>query len=127
MTTMTQTVLNLLKTSPMTAKQLASRVGITGNLDPIHNALTNLKNRKAILAVGKAVEPQINNQARMVDIYSFNPDCGKLKFKEPTKKRYYKVDLSKAKTPQRYKELLLRKNNLFMLYAKELKLTKDML
>ena len=124
---MTKTVLELLKTAPMTAKQVASSLGITGNLDPIHNALTNLKSRKAILSVGKSVEVQSNNCHRMVDIYSFNPDSGKLTFKEPTKKRYYRVDLSKAKTPQRYKELLMKKNNLFMLYAKELKLTKDML
>lgn len=127
MTTMTKRLTDALKTKPMTAKQLGAYLGITGKLDPIHNAINCLKARNAIKSAGKAIEMQVNNHQRMVDIYTLDESGKPLKFKEPLKKRYYRVDLSKAKTPERYKELLMKKNNLFMLYAKELKLTKEML
>ena len=124
--TMTKRITEALKTKPMTANQLGKYLGVS-KPDQVHNALGNLKTRNAIKSVGKAVEIQSNNYQRMVDIYALDETSKPLKFKEPIKKRYYKVDLSKAKTPQRYKELLMKKNNLFMLYAKELKLTKDLL
>lgn len=127
MTTMTNRVADALKTKPMTAKQLGSYLGINGNLNQIHNAINCLKARNAIKSAGKAIELQVNNNQRLVEIYTFDESGKPLKFKEPLKKRYYKVDLNKAKTPQRYKEMLMKKNNLFMLYAKELKLTKEML
>ena len=124
--TMTKRITEALKTKPMTAKQLIQCLNVS-KADQVHNALGNLKVRQAIKSVGKAIEIQVNNHQRMVDIYALDETSKPLKFKEPIKKRYYKVDLSKAKTPQRYKELLMKKNNLFMLYAKELKLTKDLL
>ena len=124
--TMTKRITEALKTKPMTAKQLIQCLNVS-KADQVHNALGNLKIRQAIKSVGKAIEIQSNNYQRMVDIYALDETSKPLKFKEPIKKRYYKVDLSKAKTPQRYKELLMKKNNLFMLYAKELKLTKDLL
>jgi hypothetical protein len=123
---MTKRITEALKTKPMTAKQLIQCLNVA-KADQVHNALGNLKVRQAIKSVGKAIEIQSNNYQRMVDIYALDETSKPLKFKEPIKKRYYKVDLSKAKTPQRYKELLMKKNNLFMLYAKELKLTKDLL
>ena len=127
MTTMTSKVAEALKTKPMTAKQLGAYLGITGKLDPIHNAINCLKARNAIKSAGKAIEMQSNNLPRMVEIYTFDETAKPLKFKEPLKKRYHRADLNKAKTPQRYRELLMKKNNLFMLYANELKLTKDLL
>ena len=124
--TMTKRITEALKTKPMTAKQLGQYLGVS-KLDQVHNAISCLKARNALKSAGKAIELQVNNHQRMVDIYTLDESGKPLKFKEPLKKRYHRVDLSKAKTPQRYKELLMKKNNLFMLYAKELKLTKDML
>ena len=124
--TMTKRITDALKTKPMTAKQLIQCLNVS-KADQVHNALGNLKIRQAIKSVGKAIEIQSNNYQRMVDIYALDETSKPLKFKEPIKKRYHKVDLSKAKTPERYKQLLMKKNNLFMLYAKELKLTKDLL
>jgi hypothetical protein len=40
------------------------------------------------------------------------------------KKRYYRVDLTKANTKDRYLRLLLKQNPQFLLYANELGITR---
>lgn len=120
MSTMTKGILELIKTKHMTAKQLIHALGLEDKPDSVHGAITNLKTRGAIVSVGKAVESQKNNRTRIVDIYGYIEPAKALKLKETVKKRLYRVDLTKAKTKDRYLSLLMKGNPQFLLYANEL-------
>lgn len=124
MSTMTKGILELIKTKHMTAKQLIHALGLEDKPDSVHGAITNLKTRGAIVSVGKAVESQKNNRTRIVDIYGYIEPAKALKLKETVKKRLYRVDLTKAKTKDRYLSLLMKGNPQFLLYANELGIKK---
>lgn len=124
MSTMTKGILELIKTKHMTAKQLIHALGLEDKPDSVHGAITNLKTRGAIVSVGKAVESQKNNRTRIVDIYGYIEPAKALKLKETLKKRHYRVDLTKAKTKDRYLSLLMKGNPQFLLYANELGIKK---
>ena len=125
MSTMTKGILELIQTRNMTAKQVIHALGLESKPDSVHGAITNLKLRGAIVSVGKAVELQKNNHSRVVDIYGYTEPAKALKLKETVKKRHYRVDLSKAKTKNRYLSLLMKSNPQFLLYANELQIKRS--
>ena len=122
MTTITKEVIALLKDRNMTGRQLVLELGVEDEPNLVHCVLTHLKKRKAVIAVGKAVEKTITGKSRLVSLYGF---VEPLKPYTPRKqgkgkKRYYRVDLDKASNKDRYLSLLLKKNPQFLLYTNEL-------
>ena len=125
--TLTIKVINLLKTKPMTSVQLAEALCLKDNAHSVHNVINTLKKRKALLIVGKRTEYTSQGKKRPSSIYKLSETAETLKLRDPKKSRY-KADLSKAiKNHDRYRMTLMRQNNLFMLYSKELNLSKELL
>lgn len=121
MTTITIEVIKLLSDRHMTAKELILELGLEDCPDTLHGVITTLKKRKAVIQVGIATEKTTTGKPRLVSIYSYveppKPYKPRINCK---KKRYYRVDLDKATTKDRYLTLLLKKNPQFLLYTNEL-------
>jgi hypothetical protein len=118
-------VIALLKNKPMTGKQLIVELGVEDEPNLVHCVLTALKKRKAVICVGKAVEVTITGRSRLVSLYHYiEPEKPYKPRKQGKKKRYYRVDLDKAPTKDRYLTLLLKKNPQFLLYSNELGITR---
>lgn len=118
--TITKQVIELLSNRNMTARQLQAELGYEDKRDSVHCVLNTLKKRKALAVVGKAYEVNKCNHTMCVSIYSYVEPIKPMKLKE-TKRSRYRADLSKAiNNKERFKEILMKKNYLFMLYAKEL-------
>lgn len=116
----TTEIIELLTIKPLSARQIQEQLDNTYEMESIHCVLNTLKKRDALVVVGKRTEISSNNNRRPSSVYSFVAPIEPLKLREPTRSRY-RADLSRAiKLKDRYKELLLKKNYLFMLYAKEL-------
>ena len=125
--TLTIKVINLLKTKPMTAVQLAEALCLMDNAHSVHNVINTLKRRNALLIVGKKTEYTSQGKKRPSSIYKLSETAETLKLRD-IKSTRYKADLSKAiKNKERYKLMLMRNNDLFMMYSKELNLSKDLL
>lgn len=125
--TITIKLMELLKTKPMTATQLAEALGLSDNAHSVHNVINTLKRRKGLIIVGRRTELTASNKRRPCSIYALSDTAEKLKLRDPKKSRY-KADLSKAiKNHDRYRQALMRHNPQFMMYAKELKLSKELL
>ena len=126
MSTITKEVIALLKQRNMTGRQLVNELGVEDEHNLVHCVLTHLKKRKAVVAVGKAVEKTITGKSRLVSLYGFVEPLKPYKPREQGKgkKRYYRVDLDKASNKDRYLTMLMKRNPQFLLYAKELGITK---
>lgn len=119
MTTKTQQIVNLLTTNKMTARELRDAIGGQHTKESVHCILNTLKKRDALLIVGKRTEIDECNRRRPNSIYMLKPMSEPLKTRDTIKSRA-KCDLNKARNIDHYKELLMRRNYMFMLYAKEL-------
>jgi hypothetical protein len=118
--TITKQIIEILSNRNMTARQLQAELGYENKRESVHYVINALKKRKALEVVGKAYEVNKCNHAMCVSIYSYVAPIKPLKLKE-TKRSRYRADLSRAiNNKERFKEMLLKKNYLFMLYAKEL-------
>lgn len=116
----TARIIDLLSTKHMTARQLYAALDSSYGMESIHCVLNTLKKRDCLTVVGKLTEISATNRKRPSSIYSYKPPIKEIRVYEPKRSRY-RADLSRAiKHKDRYKELLLKKNYLFMLYAKEL-------
>lgn len=125
--TITIKLMELLKTKPMTATQLADALGLSDNAHSVHNVINTLKRRNGLIVVGRRTELTSSNKRRPCSIYALSPNADKLKIRNPKQSRY-KADLSRAiKNHDRYRQALMRHNPQFMLYSKELKLDKGLL
>ena len=126
MSTITKEVIALLKQRNMTGRQLVIELGVEDEPNLVHCVLTHLKKRKAVIAVGKAVEKTITGKSRLVSLYGFVEPLKpyKPRAQGKGKKRYYRVDLDKASNKDRYLTMLMKRNPQFLLYAKELGITK---
>lgn len=125
--TITIKLMELLKTKPMTATQLAEALGLSDNAHSVHNVINTLKRRNGLIVVGRRTELTSSNKRRPCSIYALSDTAEKLKLRDPKKSRY-KADLSKAiKNHDRYRMALMRHNPQFMLYARELNLDKGLL
>ena len=119
--------MELLKTKPMTATQLAEALGLSDNAHSVHNVINTLKRRNGLIVVGRRTELTSSNKRRPCSIYALSDTAEKLKLRDPKKSRY-KADLSKTiKNHDRYRQALMRHNPQFMMYARELKLSKELL
>lgn len=127
MKTITQEIVEILQKERMTVNQLMVRLKLEDN-KPVHVVINTLKRRDLIDTVGKVKELTRNNEYRPCAIYKLKEDVVvKTKERGGANGSRYRADLSKVKNQDRFRQLLMKRNNLFMLYAKELKLTKDML
>lgn len=127
MKTITQQVIEILHKERMTVNQLMTRLNLEDN-KPIHVVINTLKRRGLIDTVGKSKELTSHNERRPCAIYKLKEDVEiKTKSRGGANGSRYRADLSKIKNLDRYRQVLMKRNNLFMLYAKELKLSKDML
>lgn len=124
MSTITKEVIALLKDKHMTARDIILELGLEDCPDSLHGVITVLKKRKAVICVGKAVERTVTGKTRLVSLYRYQDPPKPYKPRTKGKKRYYRVDLDKAATKDRYLTLLMKKNPQFLLYAKELGITK---
>lgn len=125
--TITIKLMELLKTKPMTATQLAEALGLSDNAHSVHNVINTLKRRNGLIVVGRRTELTSSNKRRPCSIYALSDTAEKLKLRDPKKSRY-KADLSKTiKNHDRYRQALMRHNPQFMMYARELKLSKELL
>jgi hypothetical protein len=125
--TITKQVIELLSNHNMTARQLQKELGYEDKRDYVHCVLNTLKKRNALVVVGKSYEVNKCNHTMEVSIYRYQEPVKPMKLKEHKRSRY-RADLSRAiNNKERFKEMLLKKNYLFMLYAKELNLPKDLL
>lgn len=126
MSTITKEVIAMLKERHMTGKQLVLELGVEDSPNLVHCVLTHLKKRKAVIAVGKAVEYTVTGKSRLVSLYAYQDPIKPYKPRSQGKgkKRYYRVDLDKASNKDRYLTLLMKRNPQFLLYAKELGITK---
>lgn len=121
----TANIIELLSSKHMTARQLHQALDCKYEMESIHCVLNTLKKRDCLIVVGKLTELSATNRKRPSSIYSYKPPIKEVRVYEPKRSRY-RADLSKAiKHKDRYKELLLKKNYLFMMYAKELGLKYD--
>lgn len=121
----TTEIIDILTIKPLSARQLQEELDNTYEMESIHCVLNTLKKRKALMVVGKRTEISSNNNKRPSSVYQFVAPIKPLKLKESSRSRY-KADLSKAlKNKDRYKEMLLKKNYLFMMYSKELGLNYE--
>jgi hypothetical protein len=119
MPTKTQQVITLLTTNSMTARELRDAIGGQHTKESVHCILNTLKKRDALEVVGKRNEIDECNRRRPNSVYKLRPMSEPLKTRDNRKSRA-KADLTKARNIEHYKELLMRKNYLFMLYSKEL-------
>lgn len=119
MVTKTQQIVTLLTDNAMTARELGRAIGGTNSKGVIHSIITTLKKRDALLVVGKRTEVDECNRRRPNSIYKLKPMSEPLKTRDSLTARA-KSDLNKARNIEHYKELLMRKNYLFMMYSKEL-------
>ena len=126
MTSVTMEVIALLKHRNMTGKDIIIELGVEDEPNLVHCVLTHLKKRKAVIAVGKTVEKTITGKSRLVSLYGFVEPLKPYKPRKQGKgkKRYYRVDLDKASNKDRYLTMLMKRNPQFLLYAKELGITK---
>jgi hypothetical protein len=124
MTTKTQQIVTLLTDNAMTARELRDALGGQDKKWVVHCILNTLKKRQALDTVGKKMEIDECNRRRPNSIYKLKPMSEPLKTRDTIKSRA-KTDLIKARNVEHYKELLMRKNYLFMLYSKELGLKYD--
>lgn len=121
----TTEIIDILTSKPLSARQLQEQLDNTYEMESIHCVLNTLKKRKALIVVGKRTEISSNNNRRPSSVYQFVAPIKPLKLKESSRSRY-RADLSKAlKNKDRYKEMLLKKNYLFMMYSKELGLNYE--
>lgn len=121
----TTEIIDILTIKPLSARQLQEELDNTYEMESIHCVLNTLKKRKALIVVGKRTEISSNNNKRPSSVYQFVAPIKPLKLKESSRSRY-RADLSKAlKNKDRYKEMLLKKNYLFMMYSKELGLNYE--
>jgi hypothetical protein len=124
MTTKTQQIVTLLTTNSMTARELRDAIGGQHTKDSIHCILNTLKRRDALEIVGKRNETDECNRRRPNSIYKLKPMSEPLKTRDYTKSKA-KADLTKARNIEHFKELLMRKNYLFMMYSREMGLKYD--
>jgi hypothetical protein len=126
MSTITKEVISLLKERHMTGKQLVLELGVEDCPNLVHCVLTHLKKRQAVICIGKTVEHTVTGKSRLVSLYSYIEPSKPYKPREQGKgkKRYYRVDLNKASNKDRYLTMLLKKNPQFLLYSKELGITR---
>jgi hypothetical protein len=126
MTTITKEVIALLKHRNMTGRQLVLELGVEDEPNLVHCVLTHLKKRKAVIAVGRTVEYTSTGKSRLVSLYAYSEPSKpyKPRAQGKGKKRYYRVDLDKASNKDRYLTMLMKRNPQFLLYAKELGITK---
>lgn len=124
MSTITQQVVNLLTNQAMTARELRDALGGQHTKESVHCILNTLKKREALDIVGKRTEIDGCNRRRPNSIYKLKPMSEPLKTRDPRKART-RADLTKFKNDDSWRIKLLRKNYLFMLYAKELGLKYD--
>lgn len=123
--TITTEIIDILTLKPLSARQIQEQLDNAYEMKSIHYVLNALKKRKALIVVGKRTEVSSNNNKRPSSVYSFVAPIKPLKLREPARSRY-RADLSRViKHKDRYKELLLKKNYLFMLYANELGLNYE--
>ena len=116
----TTEIIDILTSKYLSARQLYDELNQAYEMESIHCVLNTLKKRNALVVVGKRTEISVNNNKRPSSVYQFVAPIKPLKLKESSRSRY-RADLSKAlKNKDRYKEMLLRKNYLFMMYSKEL-------
>lgn len=118
--TITKQIIELLSNHNMTARQLQKELGYEDKRDSVHCVLNTLKKRKSLIVVGKSYEVNKCNHTMEVSIYRYQEPIKPMKLRETNRSRY-RADLSKCiKNRERFKEILMKKNYLFMLYAKEL-------
>lgn len=124
MTTKVQQIVTLLTTRCMTARELRDAMGGQHTREAVHCILNTLKKRDALEVVGKRTEIDEYNRRRPNSVYKLKPMSEPLKTRENRKARA-KSDLTKARNIEHYKELLMRKNYLFLMYSKEMGLKYD--
>jgi hypothetical protein len=124
MPTKTQQVVTLLTDNAMTARELRDALGGQNKKWVVHCILNTLKKRDALEVVGKRSETDEYNRRRPNSIYKLKPMSEPIKTRENRKSRA-KTDLTKARNIDHFKELLMRKNYLFMMYSKEMGLKYD--
>lgn len=116
----TTEIIELLTIKQLSARQIQEQLDNAYEMDSIHCVLNTLKKRDALVVVGKRTEISSNNNKRPSSVYQFVAPIKPMNLKE-TKRSRYRADLSKTlKNKDRYKEMLLKKNYIFMMYAKEL-------
>jgi len=119
MPTKTQQVVTLLTDNAMTARELRDALGGQDKKWVVHCILNTLKKRDALEIVGKRNEIDECNRRRPNSVYKLKPMSEPLKTRDTIRSRA-KTDLIKARNVEHYKELLMRKNYLFLMYSKEL-------
>jgi uncharacterized ParB-like nuclease family protein len=119
----TTEAIELLKRENMTASEIVRALDMQEDPNTVHCVLTALKKRKLITAIGKAKETNSYGQTRSVSLYAYTPGDKPVKFKPgKTKKRKYRINLTKTKNMNTLRAMIVKSNPQFMLYQKELKL-----
>jgi hypothetical protein len=108
----------------MTARELRDAMGGQHTKEAVHCILNTLKKRDALEVIGKRTEVDECNRRRPNSIYKLKPMSEPLKTRDYTKSKA-KADLNKARNIEHFKELLMNKNYLFIMYSKELGLKYD--
>jgi hypothetical protein len=120
---LTTEAIELLKQQRMTASELVKALDMQEEPNTLHCVLTALKKRKLIKAVGKTKETNKHGRTRAVSVYTYVEQDKPVKFKPgKTKKRKYRINLTKTKNMNTLRAMIVKSNPQFMLYQKELKL-----
>jgi hypothetical protein len=120
---LTTEAIELLKQQRMTASELVKALDMQEEPNTLHCVLTALKKRKLIKAVGKTKETNKHGRTRSVSVYTYVEQDKPVKFNNGrTKKRKYRINLTKTKNMNTLRAMIVKSNPQFMLYQKELKL-----
>jgi thioredoxin-related protein len=120
---LTTEAIELLKNQRMTASELVYALDMHEEPNTMHCVLTALKKRKLIKAIGKTKETTKTGATRSVSIYAYVESDKPIKFNQGrTKKRKYRINLTKTKNMNTLRAMIVKSNPQFMLYQKEMKL-----
>jgi thioredoxin-related protein len=120
---LTTEAIELLKNQRMTASELVHALDMHEEPNTMHCVLTALKKRKLIKAIGKTKETTKTGATRSVSIYTYVESDKPVKFNQGrTKKRKYRINLTKTKNMDTLRAMIVKSNPQFMLYQRELKL-----
>jgi len=120
---LTTEAIELLKRENMTASELVKALDMQEEPNTLHCVLTALKKRKLIKAVSKTKETDISGRTRSVSVYTYVEQDKPVKFNNGrTKKRKYRINLTKTKNMNTLRAMIVKSNPQFMLYQKEMKL-----
>jgi hypothetical protein len=119
----TTEVVELLQKGNMTAKEIVIALDLQEDPNLVHCIMTALKRRKLVQEVGKATEYTKTGKSRLVSIYGYFEPAKPARFHAgKSKKRKYRINLTKTKNMNTLRAMIVKSNPQFMLYQKELKL-----